>query len=125
MMSRDFLQYVYEIAFYPPAIHKLWKEIKEGRKIKYDLEEVLKAALSLHLALPEKGFQSKRALKKVALCQASAKSFGTETFIRNIAKHLGIDISLDYNKIPGGMIRDFKLPEFSHHRVSSDKIGRK
>ena len=77
---------------------------------------MLRAALSLHSALPETGFQSQRALKRVAGYQASAKAFGTESFIKNIARQLELDIQPKTDKIPPGMIRDIKLPEFSHGR---------
>lgn len=114
MTPRERLQFVYELAFFPPRSHRLWNELKT--QTNFDREEIqrlLLDALSLHLALPEKGFQSYRALKRVAAYQAISKAFGLETFIRNIAKHFGLDVTLSIDKIPPGMIRDLKLPEFS------------
>ena len=117
MNPRERLQLVYELAFYPPRLHRFWSDLKKTSDI--DREEttvLLRAALSLHLALPEKGFQSQRALKRVAGYQASAKAFGTESFIKNIARQLELDIEPKTDKIPPGMIRDMKLPAFSHGR---------
>jgi len=113
MTPRDNLQLVYELAFYPPRIHKFWSELRGKSSIDRDQTEVLlRKALLLHLALPEKGFQSQRALKRVANYQANSKAFGIESFIKNIGKKLDLDVVPSVNKIPSGMIRDVKLPKF-------------
>jgi hypothetical protein len=115
MTPRDQLQFVYELAFYPPRLHKFWSELRGKSSIDRDETEVLlKKALLLHLALPEKGFQSQRALKRVANYQASAKAFGIESFLKNIGKKLNLDVIPSASKIPPGMIRDVKLPKFEH-----------
>ena len=115
MTPREKLQLVYELAFYPPRLHKFWSDLRDKSCTDPDMvRDLLSKALSLHLALPEQGFQSQRALKRVANYQVSAKAFGTESFLKNIGKELGLDIIPDTNKIPPGMIRDIKLPEFSH-----------
>ena len=117
MHSRERLQLIYELAFYPPRLHHFWNELKKQSEFnREEIADLLRAALSLHLALPEKGFQSQRALRKIANCQASAKAFGTESFLKNIGKQLELDIEPKTDKIPPGMIRDLKLPEFSHGR---------
>jgi len=117
MNPRERLQLVYELAFYPPRLHRFWTELKKQSDFnREEIADLLRAALSLHLALPEKGFQSQRALRKIANCQASAKAFGTESFLKNIGKQLGLDVVPKTDKIPPGMIRDMKLPEFSHGR---------
>ena len=120
MTPREKLQLVYELAFFPPRLHRFWNELKAQESIDRDqTAELLTKALSLHLALPEKGFQSQRALKRVANYQANSKAFGMESFIKNIGKTFGLDIVPTASKIPPGMIRDLKLPEFSrthnHH----------
>jgi hypothetical protein len=129
MRPREQLQLVYELAFFPPRLHRLWNELKAQTSIDRDqTTELLKKALLLHLALPEKGFQSQRALKRVANYQASSKAFGMESFIRNIGKTLDLDISPTVRKIPPGMIRDMKLPEFSRprkHSINEDTMGSK
>ncbi len=112
---RERLQMVYDLAFFPPRLHEFWGEINSSESFdRMEIKQLLADALLLHLALPEKGFQSQRALKRVAGYQASAKAFGIETFIKNIAKRLGLDVTTTTNKIPAAMIRDIKLPEFSH-----------
>jgi hypothetical protein len=117
MNPRERLQHVYELAFYPPRLHEFWNDLKNKSDInREEIADLLRAALSLHLALPETGFQSQRALKRVASYQASAKAFGTESFIKNIGKQLGLDVVPKTDKIPPGMIRDMKLPEFSRGR---------
>ena len=68
MTPRERLQLVYELAFYPPTLHRFWNELRKQVEFdQNDARELLSDALSLHLALPEKGFQSNRALKRVAL----------------------------------------------------------
>ena len=117
MNPRERLQLVYELAFYPPRLHRFWSDLKNQSDVnREETKTLLHDVLSLHLALPEKGFQSQRALKRVAGYQASAKAFGTESFIRNIARHLELDINPKTDKIPPGMIRDLRLPEFSHRK---------
>ena len=106
-----------ELAFYPPRLYKFWNDLKNRSDInREEIADLLRAALSLHLALPETGYQSQRALKRIASYQASAKAFGTESFIKNIGKQLGLDVIPKTDKIPPGMIRDMKLPEFSRGR---------
>ena len=117
MNPRERLQFAYELAFYPPRLHRFWNELRNQSEFnREEIADLLRAALSLHLALPERGFQSQRALRKIANCQASAKAFGTESFLKNIGKQLGLDVVPKTDKIPPGMIRDMKLPEFSHGR---------
>lgn len=119
MTPRERLQFVYELAFFPPSIHRFWHAISTSDDFdRTVIRQLLADALALHLALPEKGFQSQRALKRVAGYQASAKAFGTESFIKNIAEHLGLDILPRTDKIPPGMIRDVKLPDFSHKNMT-------
>lgn len=123
MTPRDQLQLVYELAFYPPRLHKFWSELRGKMLIHRDqTEELLRKALLLHLALPEKGFQSQRALKRVAYYQASSKAFGIETFIKNIGKKLDLDIIPNVNKIPPSMIRDVKLPPFERSKKQNKAL---
>ena len=124
MTPRERQQLVYELAFHPPRLHQFWNELRKQAEFDQDdTRELLSDALSLHLALPERGFQSRRALKRVALYQAKSKAYGTESFIKNIARQLGRDVIPKVNKIPAGMIRDMKLPEFSHARTKRNVGG--
>ncbi len=124
MTPREHLQLVYELAFFPPRLHRFWNDLKDQTNIDRErTAELLKKALSLHLALPERGFQSQRALKRIANYQANAKAFGIESFLKNIGKALELDVIPDTNKIPPGMIRDMKLPEFSRNHQRSTKQG--
>ena len=124
MTPRERLQLVYELAFFPPRLHRFWNELRDAAEFDpNETRELLTDALSLHLALPERGFQSNRALKRVALYQAKSKAYGTESFIKNIARQLGMDVIPKANRIPPGMIRDLKLPEFSHARNERNVRG--
>ena len=89
--------------------------LEAGHLTKDELIDLLKMALSLHLALPESGYASQRALKRLAVYQAGARAFGNVTFLRNILKHLGAEVDFPVGTVPPGMVRDIGLPEFCHH----------
>ena len=113
MNSRDELQLAYEIAFYPPRLHQFWNDIKNNRmKNREQTMRLLDMAMQLHSALPEHGFASLRALKRLANYQADARAFGSVTFLRNIRKHLGLSHSVFTDPVPGYMVRDIGLPAF-------------
>ena len=117
MSPREKLQQAYELAFYPPRLSETWREIKLQRiDNKDELIDLLKMALSLHLALPESGYASQRALKRLAVYQAGARAFGNVTFLRNILKHLGAEVEFPVGTVPPAMVRDIGLPEFGHHQ---------
>ncbi|MHC4252918.1 MAG: hypothetical protein ACYS9X_27690 [Planctomycetota bacterium] len=117
MSPREKLEAAYEIAFFPPRLHGIWRKIKEERVEDMNgLVELLKMALALHQALPESGYSSQRALKRLAVYQANARAFGTVTFLRNILRRLGEEAEFPAGTVPPGMVRDIGLPEFTHHR---------
>jgi hypothetical protein len=116
MTPRERIQTAYELAFFPPRLHRLWSEIKKSDSCDLETIELLKMALSLHQMLPEQGYSSFRALKRVALCQANARLFGTVTFLRNILAFLNVEYSPP-TEVPGKWIRDIGLPEFRHERI--------
>lgn len=117
MTPREKLQYAYELAFYPPRLHEAWNRIKtEAVGDREELGELLDTALLLHQALPEHGFASQRALKRLALYQAKARAFGMVRFLRNIRKKLGRSDQLCSNVVPGQLIRDMGLPPLCHGR---------
>lgn len=124
MSPREKLKRAYELAFHPPRLDQAWRDIKLERVENRDeLVELLKMALGLHLALPESGYASHRALKRLAVYQANARAFGSVTFLRNILKHLGAEVEFPVGTVPPGMIRDIGLPAFCHHQSVSGSSG--
>ncbi len=115
MNSREKLQYCYELAFYPPRLNEFWGKVKRGEiTATAETVEMLDTALLLHQALPESGYASQRALKRLACYQADARAFGMPRFIRNIRNHLACP-SFKKHLIPGSLVRDIGLPALSHH----------
>jgi hypothetical protein len=118
--TRAKLQAAYELAFFPPRLHQLWSRIKHGRiEDEQETVELLEMALTLHRALPERGYSSMRALKRLAYYQAASRCFAPVTFLYNVYKRFtGRDPDLP-DEVPGDWVRDIGLPEFSHHREGS------
>lgn len=113
-MSREKLQYAYELAFYPPRLNEVWHRIKTGAMTDTsELGELLDTALLLHQALPENGFASQRALNRLALYQAKARAFGTVRFLKNVRRRLRLG-RLKQTEVPGRLVRDIGLPGLSH-----------
>lgn len=122
MSPREKLRLAYELAFFPPRLEAVWREVKEDRVEDRDaLVEVLGMALDLHRALPESGYASQRALKRLAVYQARARAFGTVTFLRNVLRRLGVEAEFPGGTVPPAMVRDIGLPEFRHHRRASGR----
>jgi len=110
MTAREKLQQAYELAFYPPQLHKAWQQIKTQPNDQIgDLGELLDMAMLLHQSLPGKGYASQRALTRLALYQAKSRAFGMVSFLRNIRGHLGRP-PLTTHVVPGHMVRDIGLP---------------
>ena len=116
MTARERLQAAYELAFYPPRLHELWNRIKEAGPLERPDEVVglVESALLLHLALPEHGYASQRALKRLAGYQADARAFRTGPCLRYLRRKLGRTGPLKARSVPGAMVRDIGLPSFSH-----------
>ena len=115
--AREKLQAAYELAFHPPRLHEVWGRIKKGdiedREL---LVELLEMAMTLHRVLPERGYSSMRALKRLAYYQAASRGFATVTFLHNVYRHLtGTEPQLP-DAVPGEWVRDIGLPPFSHHQ---------
>lgn len=108
MTPRDKLQLSYELAFHPPRLNQIWRQIKNGERPD-GIEELLDTALLLHQALPESGYASQRALQRLALYQAKSRAFGMVTFLSNIRKKLG-RAPLAQHVVPGHLVRDIGLP---------------
>jgi hypothetical protein len=116
MTSRERLQYVYELAFYPPRLNEVWHQLaKQPLESTGELGELLDQAWLLHQALPERGYASQRALNRLALYQARARAFGMVTFLRNIRQYMGRPPVVAH-VVPGSMVRDIGLPPLTRHR---------
>ena len=112
MNARDKLQVAYELAFFPPRLHKTWTNIRRNETLNPEITvELLKMALALHQALPEYGYASHRALKRLALYQANARLFGTVSFLKNNLSYLGEEFTPPAT-VPPQWVRDIGLPEF-------------
>ena len=112
MNSRERLQFAYELAFFPPALNKFWRELKDNPDdVTEEQGKLLDMALLLHQALPSDGYASQRALRRVALYQVDARAYGMVNFLRGIRKRLNRPPLTEYT-IPGWMIRDIGLPTF-------------
>lgn len=116
MKSREELQFLYELAFFPPRLSEFWARIKRGEIDRNAAAAAIRGALLLHLALPESGYASVRALKRLAHYQASSKPFGPVAFLTNIAKTLDLDVAPTADHVPPEMVRDVGLPPFCRPR---------
>lgn len=126
MTSREQLQFIYELAFYPPRLNQIWDRINKGKisdpgKLE-ELGRMLDAALTLHLALPESGYASQQALNRLAIYQAKSRAFGNVCFLRNIRNHLRRP-PIIATEVPAHMVRDIGLPPLCHPK--NDRAGRR
>jgi DNA-binding transcriptional regulator PaaX len=120
VVSREKLQSAYEMAFFPPRLHEVWEKIKKEEVInREELVDLLEMALTLHRALPERGYSSMRALKRLAYYQAASRDFGTVTFLHNIYRFLTHKDPELPEEVPGEWVRDIGLPPFRHHNQIS------
>ncbi len=113
MTAREELQCCYAYAFHPPSLNRLWRQIKQQEISAEVAKPLLDKALLLHMALPESGYASQRALQRLALYQAKSRAFGMPGFIRNIRKSLGCE-PMGAQTVPAAWVRDIGLPEFTH-----------
>jgi hypothetical protein len=110
MTPRERLQIAYEMAFYPPRLHRVWRQLqKQPSDAAGELGELLDQAWLLHQALPERGYASQRALNRLALYQAKARAFGMVTFLANIRRYCSRP-EITAHVVPGNMVRDIGLP---------------
>ncbi len=116
MTARQELQCCYAYAFHPPSLNRLWRQIRQQKIGVEEAKPLLDKAMMLHLALPESGVPSQRALQRLALYQAKSRAFGMPTFLRNIRRALGCG-NLEATTVPTALVRDIGIPVFSHaHR---------
>ena len=122
MDHREKLNQAYALAFDPPSLNMLWGRIKRREVADIgETAELVDMAIMLHQALPDGGYSSQRALKRLAIYQARSKAFGMARFLRNIRKALGARQPLETGQVPVKMIRDIALPEFSRHPATLDR----
>lgn len=114
--SREEMQFLYELAFFPPRLSEFWGRVKKKEIDRESAAAAIRGALLLHLALPESGYASVRALKRLAHYQAGSKAFGPVAFLTNIAKTLDLDVAPTVAHVPPGMVRDVGLPPFCRPR---------
>jgi len=115
MTPREKLECAYALAFHPPTLNALWGRLKRGQiRDRGVVGELLQTAYVLHLALPEGGYASHRALLRLATYQANARAFGMPRFLRNLLRHVRVPPPPD-TVVPGRLVRDIALPAFCHH----------
>jgi hypothetical protein len=116
MTAREKLQLSYELAFYPPRLNALWRDLAAQKADACDaVAEALDDAARLQLALPESGFASQRALERLALYQARSRAYGMPRFIRAVRRRLNRPELAD-REVPARLVRDIALPAFDHPR---------
>ncbi|MFW5692741.1 MAG: hypothetical protein ACOCWL_00860 [Thermoguttaceae bacterium] len=118
MTPREELQYYYELAFYSPRLNEVWHAIKHNETDAEALKPMLDKALMLHQALPERGYASPRAVQRPALYQAKASAFHMVASLQNMRAATGCD-ELPTHTVPGHLVRDVALPEFTAKRPIS------
>jgi hypothetical protein len=114
MTPREQLQLAYELAFYPPALNALWGTLRGGGTLPdSQTGEALDDAERLHLALPDEGFSSQRALERLAVYQARSRAYRMPRFVRAVRRHLKRP-ELTEKEVPGRLVRDIALPVFGN-----------
>jgi len=116
MTAREKLQLSYELAFFPPKLNAFWRDVcLKNDGCCDETAEALDDACRLHLALPDAGFASQRALERVAVYQARSRAYGMPRFLRAVCRHLHRPELME-KEIPGRLIRDIALPVFGRSR---------
>ena len=112
LTAREQLQYLYELAFFPPRLSEFWMQVKQAQIPPESAAAAIRGALLLHLALPEGSGASARALKRLAHYQACSKPFVPVAFLKNIARKMNLDVAPHAEHVPPEMVRDIGLPAF-------------
>ena len=116
MTPRQQLQMAYELAFHPARLNAVWNEWEKGacRDVPA-LRVAVTWALMLHQRLPEAPAVSGRALRRLALYQATARLYRLPTMVQRFHQRLG-EAGKIPDEVPAWMVRDIGLPVFG--RVS-------
>lgn len=122
MTSREKMQLAYELAFFPPRLNQMWREHRAGRLScdEATFRQALDDACRLHLALPETGYASQRALERLAIYQARSRAYGMPRFIRSVRAQLGKP-PVTGTSVPGRLVRDIALPPFHRNSRRPDR----
>jgi hypothetical protein len=119
MTPREKLQAAYELAFHPPAFNRCCRDLRErGAASHADWAEVIDMALSLHLALPQRGYASPAALHRLAHYQARSRGFGMPLCLVNLRRSLPLPGDPPTGTVPGHLVRDIGLPPFMRPRAN-------
>jgi hypothetical protein len=117
MTEREKMQFAYELAFYPPRLNELWRQVRNGSDpLPSETLSCLDTACLLHRALPETRMVSQRALTRLALYQAAARAFGTVRFLEAILRRLGRNPPVQ-TEVPPHLVRDIGLPPFARNHT--------
>jgi hypothetical protein len=119
MTPRQQLQTAYELAFHPARLNAAWNEWEKGAIADVALlRQVLDWALTLHQRLPEAPAVSGRALRRLALYQATARLYRLPSMVRAFRARLGGTGAIP-EEVPAWMVRDIGLPIFGRERRTS------
>jgi hypothetical protein len=119
MTAREKLQLSYELAFFPPRLNAFWRDVCLNPEACGDeTTAALDDAARLHLALPDGGFSSLRALERVAVYQARSRAYGMPRFLRAVRHRLHRP-ELAEREVPGRLIRDIALPVFGRQSTTA------
>ncbi|MBI2924941.1 MAG: hypothetical protein HYY24_04455 [Verrucomicrobia bacterium] len=120
MTPRDKLQLAYELAFHPPRLNATWNDWDHGRVTDVTLlRETIQWALTLHQRLPETPAASLRALRRLALYQATSRLYRMPTMLRRFRERLGGTETIP-EEVPAWMVRDIGLPIFGRVRSGAE-----
>ena len=109
----------YELALHPARLNAAWNEWEEGTITDLALlRQVLDWALKLHQRLPEAPAASGRALRRLALYQATARLYRLPSMVRAFRARLGGAGEIP-EEVPAWMVRDVGLPIFGRERRTS------
>lgn len=119
MTAREKLQLAYELAFHPARLNAVWNEWEKGGISDVPaLRLALNWALTLHQRLPEAPAASGRALRRVALYQATARLHRLPTLLRRFGERLGGTGEIP-EEIPAWMVRNIGLPVFGREQAQN------
>jgi hypothetical protein len=125
MTAREQLQRAYELAFHPALLNAVWNEWERGHvEDLNELRSLVNQALTLHQRLPEAPAVTGRALRRLALYQASSRLYRLPTMLRRFRERLDEHSQIP-EEVPAWMVRDIQVPPFARSAKSSVAAGSK